>query len=113
MTDSVLVFNAANTVVDTVESFYTSPSGGLGTRIKSFTAANNGETSISYKAYIYSSSGTVVAAIVPQTIVVIDRADYGPAIVNQVIPPGGTLRMESSTADDLNFYVTGVEQEST
>lgn len=112
MTDIVLVFNDKNTAPDTIEAFYTSPASGLGTRIKSFTAANDSSASVSYKAYIYSSSGGAVDAVIPQTIVVKDKADFGPAIINQVIPPGGTLRMESSTADALNFYVTGVEQSS-
>lgn len=112
MADTILVFNAQNSAPDTIEVFYTAPSSGLGTRIKAFSAANPSGASVSYKAYIYSSSGGVVLALVPQTIVVRDKADFGAAAINQVIPPGGTLRMESSTALALNFYITGVEQTS-
>lgn len=110
MTDSVLVFNAKNTGFDTIEQFYESPVGGNGTRIKAFTASNDTTSSISYKAYIYNEAGDLVSSVIPQTIVVRDRADYGSSIINQVVPAGGSLRMESSEADSLNFYVTGLEQ---
>ena len=110
MTDKVLVENASNTAPDTPEVFYTSPSTGLGTRVKVFSAVNDGITSYSYKAYIYNSSGSVVKAVIPQTIVVLDRGDNGFLVINQVIPAGGTLRMETSEADQLNFYVTGLDQ---
>lgn len=109
MTDKVLVANKNVTVVDTIESFYSSPVTGLGTRIKTFTASNDSPSSRSYKAYIFDSSGAVVQAVVPQTIVVKDRADYGASIVNHVIPSGGSLRMEASGTDGPNFYVTGVD----
>lgn len=108
MTDRVLVFNQKNSNPDTIESFFTSPATGGGTRIKTFTASNDTETSHSYKAYIYDSTGDPVSAIIPQTIVVRDKADYGASGVNHVIPAGGSLRMETSDADSLNFYVTGV-----
>lgn len=105
-----IVQNKQSTVPDTVESFYASPVQGTGTVISAFTASNDTTSSKTYKAYIYDSFGAVVSAVIPQTIVVRDRADSGPSIVNQTIPPGGTLRMESSSAGGLSFYVTGVEQ---
>ena len=110
MTDVVLVFNEKNSAADSVEAFYISPINGLGTRIKTFTASNDTESSKYYEAYIYDQSGDPVSPVVPQTIVVKDRADYGASIVNQVIPAGGSLRLLSSDADSLNFYVTGLEQ---
>jgi hypothetical protein len=112
MADSILVFNQKNTAPDTIEVFYTAPNNVTGVRVKAFTASNDVGSSRSYKAYIYSSSGTAVDAIIPQTIVVKDKSDFGAPIINQLIPPGGTLRMESSSPDGtyLNFYVTGVIQ---
>ena len=110
MTDKVLVSNGSNTSPDTIESFYESPPLGLGTRIKAFTASNSGSTSYTYKGYIYDSTGAMVSAVIPQTIVVLDRADNGPSIINQLIPAGGSLRMETSEANQLNFYVTGLDQ---
>ena len=115
MVDTVLVQNDSNTAADTIESFFGSPSGAgnSGTKIKAFTASNDTLTSHSYKAYIYPAGWVAgddpVPAIIPQSIVVRDKADYGPSIIGQVIPKGGSLRMESTSADGsfLNFYVTG------
>lgn len=110
MTDTVLVNNYQSLAADTVEVIYTSPSNGLGTKIKAFTATNNTDSAKSYKAYIYDSSGALVSAIIPITDIARDRYDVGAAAVNQVIPKGGTLRVESSAIASINFYVTGVEQ---
>lgn len=110
MTDSVLAGNFKTAGVDTIEAVYTSPTGGKGTVITAFTASNNFSTSVSYKGYIYDSSGGLVSAVIPQTIVVKDRFHSGPSVVNQTIPAGGTLRIENSAADSLSYYVTGREQ---
>lgn len=112
MTDIVLVNSVANTLNDTIEKFYDSPaasSGGQGTRISAFTASNNATASASYKAYIYDASAAVKEAVVPLKIVVKDRFNLAPSIVGHVIPPGGSLRMESSTAGAITFRVTGSE----
>jgi hypothetical protein len=107
MAEDVLVFNAKNTFVDTVENFYTSTISGSGTRVNAFTATNALTSSVDYKAYVYDSSGAVQSAIIPQTTVVRDKFDLGPSIVGQLIPPGGSLRMESSQVGGISFYVTG------
>ena len=112
MTDIVLVNSVSNTLDDTIEKFYDSPSassGGQGTRISAFTASNNSPASATYKAYIYDSSGALKAAVVPQKIIVKDRFDLAPSIIGHVIPVGGSLRMESSTAGAITFRVTGSE----
>ena len=112
MAEAVLVNSAVNSVSDSIEILYTSPSGssgGSGTLVTAFTAANNSTASASYKAYIYDVSGTELQAVVPQTIVVRDRFSLGPSIVGQLIPAGGTLRAESSTAGAISFRVTGDE----
>lgn len=110
MATNVLVNSAQNTVVDTIETFYSSPgTPGIGTIITAFTASNNTTSSKTYKAYIFDVSGTVLQAVIPQKIVVRDRFDLGPSIVGQIIPPGGSLRMESSDANSIAFRVTGNE----
>ena len=109
MAEATLIFNQKSAVADTVETFYTSPPGGLGTRITAFTATNNTVSSKTYKAYIYNSAGALVSAIIGQTIVVPDKSDFGAPIVNQLMPAGGTIRVESSDADSLNFYASGIE----
>ena len=113
MAEDVLVFNAANKFVDTLEIFYTSPpssvSGAKGTRITKFTAPNNSTSSIDYKAYVFDSAGTIKEAVIPQTTVVRDKFDLGASIVGHLMPPGSTLRIESSVANQMQFYVTGNE----
>jgi len=110
MATNVLVNSIQNTAVDTIQTFYSSPgTPGIGTIITAFTASNNTTSSKTYKAYIFDSSGTVLQAVVPQKIVVRDRFDLGPSIVGQIIPPGGSLRMESSAALSIAFRVTGNE----
>ena len=109
MTDAVLVNSAQNTIADTIQNFYTSPGSGLGTLISAFTASNNTTQSASYKAYIYDSTGSLLQAVIPQKIVVRDRFDLGPPIIGQLIPSGGSLRMDSSTVSSIAFRVTGRE----
>lgn len=111
MADIDLVLNEQNSLSQTVESFYTAPSNAnsAGVKIKVFSAANNSTTSNWYKAYIYLATGPDPQAVVPLTIVVRDRKHHGESIVGLVIPAGGSLRMETSTAGGLNFCVAGQE----
>jgi len=51
-----------------------------------------------------------VDAIVPFKIVIRNLFDSGASAVNHVIPANGTLRMESSLASSISWYVTGKEQ---
>ena len=110
MAETILVNSKQNTTADTIESFYSSPSQGAGTVILAFSATNNSGASATYKAYIYDASATLIQAVVPQTIVVRDKFDLAPASISQLIPPGGSLRMESSTALSIAFRITGDEK---
>lgn len=110
MADSVLINNTKISAADTVASLFTSPLSGAGTIITAFTVSNNSAASASYKAYIVDAAGVVGDAIVPQKIVVRDRFDSAPSIVNQVVPGGGTIRAENSTGNALSFYATGRNQ---
>lgn len=105
MADIVILRNFKVSTVDTIERVFTAPSGGV--IISAFTASNDSPSSVTYKAYIYDSLGIAVDPIIPQKIVVKDRYDLGPSIVNQVIPSGGTLRIENSAGDSLNFNAAG------
>jgi len=108
-TDITLVQGQQNTVANTIEIFYLSPAGDGGTVITAFTASNNTASNKTYKAYIFTAAGTNEGAIIPVKIVVRNRFDVGASIVNQIIPAGGTLRMESSAADSIIFTVSGKE----
>lgn len=109
MTDTVLVDSKENGVANGIEQFYQSPTSGDGTIITAFSAINNSGVNASYKAYIYDSSGASVNPVIPIKIVVRNRFDVGPSITNQLIPNGGSLRMESSAAGAITFRVSGVE----
>lgn len=110
MSDSILVNAQLIDTADTVTALYTSPSSGAGTLITAFTVSNNSTASASYKAYIYDSTGSLVNAVVPMKIVVRDRYDLAPSAINHVIPAGGSLRVENSTAYSLSFTLSGREQ---
>ena len=90
MAEAILVNSAQNASPNAIQVFYTS-------------------SNKTYKAYIYDASATALTAVIPQKIVVRNRFDLGPSIVGQLIPPGGTLRMESSAAASIAFRVTGNE----
>jgi hypothetical protein len=109
MTDIVIADSVENVDADTIETIYTSPSGGSGTIITAWAAINNSGVNASYKAYIYNSSGTAVSPIVPLKIVVRDKFDLAPTAVNQLIPNGGSLRVESSAAGSITFRISGVQ----
>ncbi len=105
MTDIILINNQTNAAANARDIIYTASDKSV--TITAFTAANNTESSKTYKAYITALVGEDVSAVQPQTIVVRDKADLGIYLLAQRIPKGGTLEIESSDADSLSFYVTG------
>ena len=98
-----LISNAANTVIDTPEIFFTA--GTRGVIIDSFTASNTSTVNASYKAYIVSTA--TEEPQIPFKIVVWSEIDLGIGIVNQLIPKGAELKLESSALDSIYFTVTG------
>lgn len=102
-----IVENEANTVADTPEVFYTDDGTDNGTTIDAFTASNSGSSNGSYKAYIVGLGDSPVNPIIPFEIVTFGENELGVGIVNQLIPPGGTLQMESSAIDKIFFTVSG------
>lgn len=110
MATNVILVDSAQTVADdTIEEFYTSPAGGEGTLITAFTATNNTGANRYYTAFIYNELGELVEAVIPLTIIIRDKFRPGSAIVNHMIPPGGTLRMSTDQAASIAFRVTGKE----
>ena len=106
-TPKQLVDNKTNSTSDTVEIFYTDDGTDNGTIIDAFTASNSSTSNKSYKAYITSSGGTVANPQQPFQVVVWGELDLGSGVVNQLIPPGGTLSMEASAANSIYFTVSG------
>ena len=109
MTDVTIVAGATSTAADSIEAFYTSPQAGNGTLITAFAAVNGSGANASYLGYIYDKSGTALNAIIPIKKVVKNKTDIAPGITNQMIPPGGTLRMESSRISSISWHVSGIE----
>ena len=69
-TSMMLVNKGVNTLVDTPESIYKSPSSGNGTIITSVTVANNSTSNKSYKAYIVSAGESAINPQTPFRVVV-------------------------------------------
>jgi hypothetical protein len=74
--------------------------------IEAFTAANNSTVNASFKAYIVGANG-VEQPQIPLAMVVWGRVVLGIGLVNQVIPAGGALRVESSALASIYFTATG------
>ena len=106
MATTQIVDNFKNTIVDTVQTAFTA--GIKPVVIEAFTATNNSTVNASYKAYIVSASGDEQPQR-PFKVVVWGELDLGIGIVNQIIPAGGSLKVESSALDSIYFTVTGRE----
>ena len=109
MATVVLVNSTQNSIANSPQAFYTSPADGAGTIITAFTATNNTDANRTYKAYIFGPSQTGLQAVTPLKIIIRNRFDPGNSIVNQLIPAGGTLQMESDEVDSIVYRVTGNE----
>lgn len=107
MATKQIVDNFVNTSIDTPQTACTAPTT-KGLVIEAFTATNNSIINASYKAYIVSSGG-VEKPIRPFKVVVWGESDSGQGINNQIIPAGGSLRVECSALASIYFTVTGRE----
>jgi hypothetical protein len=103
---SRLINNFSNTVIDTVETAYSSAATGDGTRIDSFTASNDSTVNASYSVYI-NDGVNPAKAIIKDKIIVWGTNDLGIGLVNQVIPPDSTLQVESTAINSIYFTVAG------
>lgn len=103
----ILLAGVQNGSANTIESLYENGTGS-DVQVIAFTASNNTGANHSYKAYIYSSAGTSLGAVVPRKIVTGLRGyDLAPGIVGQIVPSGGSIRTESSTAGTIIFTAAG------
>ena len=110
MAESTLILNEKISSADTISTLYESPASGSGTVISALTVTNDSESSASYKIYIVGVDAVIGDPLVPQTIVVKDKASAAATAVNHTIPAGGSLRAENSTANALSFYMSGLKQ---
>lgn len=103
-TDSVLVDGVTATLANTLEVIF---SASEDTLIKAVTASNATNVNASYVMNIVPLSGDTTKPEIPFKVVVRLKSDLGAEVVGQVIPKGGTLRIETSAADSISFRVTG------
>ena len=102
-----IIDNLTISAVDTPQSLYTAPVG-QDVVIEAFTASNTSTVNASYKVYIVSALGAEQPQI-PFKVVVWGENDLGIGIVNQIIPAGGSLKVECSALASIYFTVTGRE----
>lgn len=105
-----IVDNFVNSIADTQQVAFTATAT-QAIEVTAFTAANNSNVNANYKAYIKSSTGEVKPQI-PFKVVVWGENDLGIGVVNQVIPAGGQLLIESSAIDSIYFTVSGRQIDS-
>ena len=107
MATKQIIDTFSNSIANTVEAAFTSPDTN-GVVIEAFTASNNSGINASYKAYIVTDGGDEKAQR-PFKIVVWGEIDLGVGLVNQIIPAGASLKIESSAINSIYFTVTGRE----
>lgn len=107
MASKQLVDNFLNSIAGVAQVAFTAPATQT-VIIDSFTVSNNSSVNASYKAYIKSATG-ILTPIIPFKVVVWGENDLGIGIVNQAIPAGGSIQVESSALDSLYFTVSGRE----
>lgn len=99
-----LVNNVKSTLADTAETVYTA---GQATLITAVTATNNTGINRSFRMYIENEDGTTEAISPYKMVTSLRGFDLAPAMVGHTVPKDGTIKIESSAADTLQFRVTG------
>lgn len=103
--DSALVEGFQNSAENAVEIVY---SASADTLITAFTVTNNTGVNRSYRAYVYDSAGNATPAIVPLKFVTANRGfNIASPILGHIVRKGGSIRVESSAASSLAFWVSG------
>lgn len=111
MTATNLQIVAGQTTSGTAaENKYQSPSAGNGTRVTAGSVYNTSGSTDVYTLYIVSDTGAPIAA---ETIVSRSlrsgESDVPLEILNQMIPPGGTLQVKTNTSGSCCFNFSGIE----
>lgn len=78
---------------------YTSPSNGAGTRITAFGVANTGGTTETYSMHIVADGDSADSTniMVPERPLQDKEPDTPAEMMNQLVPPGGTIQGLAST----------------
>jgi hypothetical protein len=97
----------------TAAVLYTSPANGGGTRVVAFALANSGGTGTeTYSLHIVPDGGTADSTniLVPERALADKEPDTPAEIINQLVPPGGTIQALASTTLKINVgSAAGIE----
>lgn len=109
-TNKVLV-DGVTTSGTSAETKYTSPAAGKGTKITAVTAVNISGSVGSYTIYGVDDASAAVAvdSLVRSQSLQPDAADTPPEVVNQFIPAGGTIQVQTDVAGNIAFRISGIE----
>ena len=111
MATNVVIANGILPSTTGVTLLYTSPANSAGTRIIAFTANNISGGTETYSVWVVPSGGTadttnkIISSKSLATIV----NSAPPELQNHLIPAGGTLHVQVSTASTINFRATGIQ----
>lgn len=109
VTNKTLVDGQA--VAGAITTYYTSPLAGDGTRITAITATNYSAGTESYSVYIKadgSPAGNADLVLLSQGVAS-NKSDVPPEVINQFVPPGGTIQLSASLSNAISVRISGVE----
>ena len=111
MANNKILINGIQPAVLTVQTLYSAPASGGGTRIIAFTATNTGGTIDTYDLYIVPAGGVadLTNKIISTKSVQLNDEDTPAAVHNHLIPAGGSLAISVSTISTISFRATGIE----
>ena len=97
--------------VTTVETLYTAPASGGGTRVIAFTATNTNGTTDTYDLHIVPSGGSadLTNKLIDAKSLASPASDVPAQVQNHLIPAGGTLEVKVSTGTTIAFRASGIE----
>jgi len=98
-------------LTDAEVALYTSPVNGAGTRVTAFTATNDSTNAETYTLHIVPASESAAPSnmLVKGKTLTANEDDEPVAILNQLVPPGGTIVVSASTTAKIAVRASGIE----
>ena len=110
MAVNVVIADGVQPSVTTVTTLYSPASNTGGARITAFTVYNATATPTTYSVFIISNGGTAGAQfeIIYQATLAAGATDAVPAIINQLIPAGGSIAIQVANANTAAVRASGI-----
>lgn len=111
MSTNVVLADGVQPADTSITTLYTAAANITGTRIVAFTAYNPAGSSKTYTVYIVPNGGTAgdENAIIKSRSLATLSSEALPEVINQLIPPGGTLKVDVSVGATIAFRASGIE----